>query len=202
MKNEKETALPRGRLLDEAIVFAADAHAGMTRKDGKTPYILHPLEVAAIAGTITNDPEVLAAAVLHDTVEDTPASIKELEDRFGTRVAALVASETENKRPGVPPAQTWQIRKEESLKVLKDAEDPGVRILWLSDKLSNMRSFLRMYRREGKDFLLRLHESDPEKQARYYRTVAEYTGDLSGTDAWREYAELIERVFEGVEQNG
>ncbi len=185
-------------LFETALTFAVKAHAGTVRKGGAVPYVLHPLEVAVIAGTLTNDPEVLAAAVLHDTVEDTPTTLSEIENAFGGRVARLVSSETENKRRGVPPEESWQIRKEESLRELKNASDPGVKIIWLSDKLSNMRSFYRMYRREGAKLWERFHQSEPAKQAWYYRTVAEYTGELSGTDAWREYADLTEKVFEGV----
>lgn len=186
-------------LLDMAIAFATEAHAGMRRKRTDTPYILHPLEVAAIAGTMTSDREVLAAAVLHDTVEDTPTEPEEIRERFGERVAALVASETEDKRPGVPPEESWQIRKEESLERLKNAADPGVKILWLSDKLSNMRSFARLRRREGDAIWEHFNQKDPARQAWYYRSVAACTEELSDTDAWREYADLIKTVFEGVE---
>ncbi len=73
-------------------------HEGQLIKDGGV-YILHPLEVAAIVGTMTNDLEILSAAVLHDTVEDTPVTAQDILDNFGERVAELVAHETENKRP-------------------------------------------------------------------------------------------------------
>lgn len=66
-------------LLDRAIIFAAKAHAGAMRRDGHTPYILHCTEAAAIAATLTLDPEVLAAAVLHDVVEDTAVTQEALE---------------------------------------------------------------------------------------------------------------------------
>ena len=56
--------------LDDAIEFATKKHTEQTRKRENTPYILHPLEAAAIVGTLTSDDEVLAAAVLHDTVEE------------------------------------------------------------------------------------------------------------------------------------
>ena len=59
-------------VFDKAIEFAVKAHGGMFRKGGSIPYIVHPLEVAASAVGFTDDPEILAAAVLHDTVEDTP----------------------------------------------------------------------------------------------------------------------------------
>ena len=87
-------------LFDDAARFAVEAHADMTRKGGGLPYILHPFEVATIAASMTSDEEVLAAALLHDVVEDAGVDFNELRERFGNRVADLVASETENKYPG------------------------------------------------------------------------------------------------------
>ena len=137
------------KLLDRAIVFATKAHSGTLRKKDGIPYILHPMEVASIAGGITTDVEVLTAALLHDTVEDTDVTLDTIKSQFGDRVAALVASETEDKRRDRSPAETWMQRKMESLAALRNAVDPGVRVLWLSDKLANMRSFARQYEKEG-----------------------------------------------------
>lgn len=67
-------------ILDRAILFATEAHRGAFRKGTRIPYILHPLEAAAIAATITVDHEVLAAAVLHDVIEDTAVTEEELLD--------------------------------------------------------------------------------------------------------------------------
>ena len=75
-------------LFDDAARFAVDAHAGMLRKGDAIPYVLHPFEVASIAATITTDEEVLAAALLHDTVEDADASLDRIRELFGDRVAA------------------------------------------------------------------------------------------------------------------
>ena len=102
---------------DRAIQFATAAHAGMTRKANDTPYIVHPLEVAAIAASLTNDEDVLCAAVLHDTVEDTGVELIDLAFLFGDRVAYLVDTETEDKLPGLPKKETWQRRKELSLEL-------------------------------------------------------------------------------------
>lgn len=145
---------------------------------------------------------MLAAAVLHDTVEDTPTTIEDIRSRFGERVASLVASETEDKRADMPPWESWLIRKTESLAVLRDAEDVGTKIMWLSDKISNMRSFLRLQREEGDALWRRFNQKDPVQQAWYYRAVAEKTKELSETEAWQEYAKLTEEVFKGVESNG
>ena len=114
-------------IFDEAIKLAVSAHSGQTRKTDSTPYILHPMEAAAIAGSITDDLDVLAAAVLHDAVEDTGVSVDEIASKFGNRVAELVDAETEDKRDGRPPEETWKARKEESLKRLAESKDRDVK---------------------------------------------------------------------------
>ena len=185
-------------IFDEAIKFAVDTHSGMIRKNRNTPYILHPLEAAAIAGTITNDLEVLAAAVLHDTIEDTPTTIEDIRNAFGERVAMLVASETEDKRPNIPPEKSWRIRKEESLEKLKNGDDTAVKILWLADKLSNMRSFYSMWKKCGNSLWDKFNQKDPIQQAWYYRSVDKLLCGLEQYEAWSEYHHLVETVFADV----
>ena len=86
--------------LEEAIIYATLLHQGKARKIKNTPYILHPLEVAEIISTMTDDIDIITAGVLHDVVEDTDGTLPEIRNRFGERVAELVSSETENKYPG------------------------------------------------------------------------------------------------------
>ncbi len=188
------------KLLDRAIVFATKAHSGTLRKKDGIPYILHPMEVASIAGGITTDEEVLTAALLHDTVEDTNVTLDTIKSQFGDRVAALVASETEDKRRDRSPAETWMQRKMESLAALRDAVDPGVHVLWLSDKLANMRSFARQYEKEGDRMWKDYNQTDPAQQAWYYRTIEALTSDLKDTNAWKELRALNARVFGGVRE--
>lgn len=182
-------------LFEEAVRFAAEAHDGQRRKGGDTPYLIHPLEVAAICATLSSDPEILAAAVLHDVVEDAGVTTEELRARFGARVASLVAAETEDKREHLPPAETWRIRKEESLKALKRAEDPGVAILWLGDKLSNLRSMRRLSRTRGKALWDIFHQKDPAQHAWYYRSAASLLSGLKDTAAWQEMDKIITELF-------
>ena len=188
------------KLLDRAIVFATKAHSGTLRKKDGIPYILHPMEVASIAGGITTDVEVLTAALLHDTVEDTNVTLDTIKSQFGDRVAALVASETEDKRRDRSPAETWMQRKMESLAALRNAVDPGVHVLWLSDKLANMRSFARQYEKEGDRMWKDYHQTDPARQAWYYRRIEALTSDLKDTNAWKELRALNARVFGGVKE--
>ncbi len=184
-------------VLEEAIVFATNAHCGQVRKLAKTPYILHPLEVASIISTITDDLEVMAAGVLHDTIEDCDVDPKVIREKFGPRVSALVQSETEDRLSDRPPAETWKERKEESLLMLKHTKDKDVKILWLGDKLSNIRSFYREYRVKGDKIWDALHQKDPRMQQWYYDTIAEYLAELSNTAAYSEYVELVNKVFGG-----
>ena len=183
-------------LVSEAIIFAAKAHDGMRRKTSDAPYILHPMEAAAIVGTMTDDQHLIAAAALHDVVEDAGISIEEVEERFGKRVRELVESETENKREDLPPSETWRIRKEETLAVLKNTDDIAILMLWLGDKLANMRSIYRDHKIEGDAMWQRFNQKDPNEQAWYYFSILKLTERLSHTSAWIEYKTLTELVFE------
>ena len=182
-------------LVSEAVAFAVNAHDGMRRKKSDVPYILHPLEAAVIVGTMTDDQNVIAAAVLHDVVEDAGVTIDEVEARFGGRVRELVESETEDKRADLPPTDTWRIRKEESLNFLKNTNDEEVLMVWLGDKLANMRSIYRDFKVEGVAMWQRFNQKDANEQAWYYRSIARLTERLSNTSAWIEYKTLVELVF-------
>ena len=182
-------------LVSEAIAFAVKAHDGMRRKKSQSPYILHPMEAAVIVSSMTDDQNMIAAAVLHDVVEDADITIEEIEARFGKRVRELVQSETEDKRADLPPAETWRIRKEESLAVLKNTEDLDVLMVWLGDKLANMRSIYRDFKVEGVQMWQRFNQTDVSQQAWYYRSIADLTNRLSHTSAWLEYNTLTDLVF-------
>ena len=182
-------------LVSEAIAFAGKVHDGMRRKKSDVPYILHPMEAAVIVGTMTDDQNLIAAAALHDVVEDAEVTIMEIEEKFGKRVRELVESETEDKRADLPPEDTWHIRKEESLEVLKNTTDVGVLMVWLGDKLANMRSIYREFKVEGEAMWQKFNQKDVKEQAWYYTTIADLTKPLSDTSAWIEYKTLTELVF-------
>ena len=182
-------------LVSEAIAFAVKVHDGMRRKKGDLPYILHPMEAAVIVGTMTEDQNLIAAAALHDVVEDAGVTLEEIKEKFGKRVWELVASETEDKRADLPPSDTWRIRKEESLAALKKTEDIGVLMVWLGDKLANMRSIYRDWKVEGDAMWQRFNQKNVSEQAWYYRSIIALTERLSNTSAWLEYKTLTELVF-------
>lgn len=88
-----------GRLL-EAVAFAARAHKGHLRKDGETPYVSHVFRVALVVRTVfgVEDLDVLAAAVLHDTIEDTTTDFDDIQEQFGATIAGWVAALSKDKR--------------------------------------------------------------------------------------------------------
>ena len=192
-------------VLEEAILFAVNAHQGQTRKMANTPYILHPLEVASIIATMTGDLETMAAGVLHDTIEDCGVDPLTIREKFGSRVYALVMSETEDRQGGRSDEESWMDRKEESLLMLGNTRDIEVKKLWLGDKLSNIRSFAREHRKHGDEIWNQLHQKDPAMQRWYYETIAKLLEELSDTDAYREYVSLVAEIFgsagAGAERN-
>lgn len=87
-------------LVLRAISFAAQRHATQLRKDGRTPYVSHPMRVLFLLSHVfgVEDPETLAAAVLHDTIEDTTTDRDDLTERFGPGVASIVAALSKDMR--------------------------------------------------------------------------------------------------------
>lgn len=186
-------------LVSDAMIFATKAHDGALRKGTNLPYIVHPAEVAAIAATLTDDPHILAAALLHDVMEDCGVSEAELAQRFGERVARLVKSETEE-RDG-DPRETWLARKQSAVSRIGCA-DRDVKIIALSDKLSNMRAIHRDYDRDGERLFFRFHQHDKALHAWYYRSFPALLKDeLGDTLAWQELCDHIDYVFADIPQN-
>ena len=177
-------------LLDRAILFAVQAHAGVERRGKGFPYVVHPMEAMAIAATMTSDQEVLAAAALHDVVEDTDVTLDDLRSRFGDRVAMLV--DTESDRPAL--REDWRARKEDSLKRLSEASRDE-KIVALGDKLSNMRAIARDYTTEGEVFWNRFLVKDKSVHAWRYHALVDALSSLSDTYAWQEFKFLVDRIF-------
>ena len=194
-----------GELLQKAIEYAVEKHSGDVRKGTSIPYIVHPVEVMKITSGITEDEEVRAAAVLHDTVEDTGATQNDIRERFGDRVCGLVLAESENKREGIPEVETWEIRKRETVEKLEHA-DRDAKIICLADKLANIRDIYRDYKKYGEKLWGRFSAPDDNngnagKKARiggYYRGIADgLKSELGEEPAWKELDELTAKVFEG-----
>ena len=121
-------------LLFRALRFAADHHRDDRRKGADaSPYINHPIAVASeLVEVGVEDPEVLAAALLHDTVEDTIATPAEIEGEFGPRVRALVDAVTDDKSLGSRERKRLQ-------EVHAPGLDPNAKLIKIADKICNVR---------------------------------------------------------------
>ena len=186
------TEFSRHGAFAQAVAFAAYAHDGQTRKGTALPYMVHPMEAAAIAATMTNDPEVLAAAVLHDVMEDCGVTEAELRSKFGKRIAMLVRFESEEKAQDAQA--TWQKRKLRAINRLRAASREQM-ILTLSDKLSNLRAIHRDFERLGDALWQRFNQRNPSMHHWYYASIAESLAPISQFDAYREYIALIDATF-------
>lgn len=182
-------------MLDKAIIFAVNAHKGTERRGKGFPYIVHPLEAVEIVATMTPDQELLAAAALHDTVEDTDVTIEQIREEFGERIASLVQAETVQTKQGESEADSWRSRKQRAIDTLASASRDA-KMVALGDKLSNMRAIWRDYTEIGDKLWDRFHAPGGKKDHEWhYRSLANCFLDLSDTFAFRELMSLLDKVF-------
>jgi len=134
------------QVVDEAIQYAAQYHAGQFRDgDAALPYIVHPVEVVAnlrYVGSVA-DPEVLAAAALHDVLEETSATESSIRIRFGDRIADLVVAVTRrepgpDETEGLDSDQIWELRSKILIEEIRQMPPAAMQIK-LADRLSNLR---------------------------------------------------------------
>lgn len=181
--------------ITKAISFAAKAHEQKNRKGTTVPYITHPVEAMGIVSSLTSDPEVIAAAVLHDVIEDSPVTAAELQEFFGSRVADLVCSESEDKMNDIPAEASWKTRKEATIVHLAACTDSDVKLIALGDKLSNLRCIERDLAEIGPAFWNRFNQNDPLLHKWYYSSILSALGEFEDTPAYREYQRLMEKIW-------
>jgi (p)ppGpp synthase/HD superfamily hydrolase len=153
-----------------AFLFAAEKHAGQTRKTTTVPYIAHLMGVASLVLEFGGDEDMAIAALLHDVVEDCGGKpmLKEVRRRFGSRVAKIVDGCTDSDTDPKPP---WRERKERYLRHLQTADDE-TRLVSAADKLNNVRSILADHREVGEAIWARFH-GGREGTLWYYRSLLE-----------------------------
>ena len=172
-------------LLDRAIVFAVQAHHNTERRGKGFPYIVHPMEAVEI---------VLAAAALHDTIEDTDVTVEQLRAEFGDRIANLVFAESDRFTEGVSEEDSWHERKQAAIDRLAAASHDA-KIVAMGDKLSNMRAIWRDYQQQGDELWKIFHCSDKAAHEWHYRGLAASLSELKDTFAYQEFIRLIDEVF-------
>lgn len=175
-------------LLHEAIEYATLAHRNQMRKGTEIPYIVHPIEVAQILSAIGCRKEVIIAGLLHDTVEDTSTTIDEIKRAFGTNVARLVASCSEDK------TKSWEERKKHTISYLANEKDYDVLALVCADKLSNLRSIKADHNKFGNKLWTRFNRGK-EKQKWYFNELLDSLRELQGIAMYEELKNLHNIVF-------
>ncbi|MBO6134199.1 MAG: HD domain-containing protein [Lachnospiraceae bacterium] len=182
------------KILDEAIYFAVKAHSGYERRGKGYPYIVHPMEAVSIVATITKDQEMLAAAALHDVVEDTEYTISDIKEKFGERVASLVSSETDIKIDGKSESESWKERKQYAINRLKELSHDA-KVVAIGDKLSNARAMLNDYKEMGEALWDKFHVNDPKLHKWHYEGLRDAMSDLKGTIPYEEFSKIVNELF-------
>ena len=180
---EEDTA-KSNELLNKAIRFATERHAGGVRKGTDRPYIGHPLEVMNILNRMEADNNLMMAGLLHDTVEDTETTYMDIKNEFGMDVAALVAAHTKN------PDMTWEEVRRHKIEEMDEASF-RVKLLIMADMTANLRSLWRDYRHIG-DKLWERFNAPKEKQAWYYGAMQDKLWEMQN------YLETAEIYWEMV----
>ncbi len=171
-------------IVEKAIVKAIELHAGQVRKgDGRIPYVVHPLEVGIIVARYTTSAELVAAAILHDTVEDCKYPLDEIEKEFGNEVRNLVAALTEDKT-----LPDWIDRKNENLRRLRQNQDAY--FIKCADALANMRSLLNALGAEGAVVWDRFN-APKDKKMEYYKVILQDTEDFLPKKIIEEYVSTL-----------
>lgn len=185
-------------MIFEAIEFAAKAHTGQYRKATKMPYIVHPLSVAQILIEHGCAEEIAVAGVLHDTVEDTPVTLADIEQKFGADIAAWVKGASEPDK-----SDTWENRKQHTLDHLKTAP-PEVLLVACADKLDNIRSMRQDYAHLGESLWTRFNRPKAQQQWYYQSLVAVFSSrssDEQNAALFTEFAREVGQVFGSSESD-
>ncbi len=129
-------------LVEKAMALAERAHVGQVRKESSMPYIVHPVAVALILARHGFSDTVLAAALVHDIVEDTSVSADEIRAELGGKVAELVAPLTHD------DSLSWDDKKKSYIETVRKASE-NVKAISVADKIANARSLLAAYEEQG-----------------------------------------------------
>lgn len=179
-------------IIDRALEAAAVAHRHQVRKGTDIPYISHPCGVGIMLARAGCSEQVIAAGILHDTVEDTALGLQDIRQQFGDEVAAIVegCSEPDKSLP-------WEARKEHTLEHIRHATRE-VRLVACADKLHNARTILADYEKYGDEVWARFKRGR-SAQEWYYRGLVEalcdHSPDGEALPFCAEFRETVDRLF-------
>lgn len=165
-------------MIFKAIEFASTAHRNHFRKGTKVPYIIHPIAVAKILIESDCPDHVIIAGILHDTVEDTPVSLDDIQQTFGEEIMNLVKAVSEPDK-----SAPWELRKEHTIESL-ETDPPDVLFISLADKLDNIEAIKDDYAKVGESVWERFRRPY-EKQKWYYESLAEVFRSRTVNDQYK-----------------
>jgi myo-inositol-1(or 4)-monophosphatase len=182
----------KGEMVHKALELAIKVHNGQIRKGSGNPYIIHPVEVGLILSGVTKDEEIIAAGILHDTLEDTYLSHNDILKNFGKRVADLVLAASENLCNR--ETTSWKERKTYTINhLLKAADD--VKLISCADKLSNIKSFIREHKIYGDKLWSKFNSSNIEEHKWYYNGILKSLEEMKNNEIYEELKRNVKIMF-------
>ena len=192
-------------MIRKALKFAAVYHKEGVRKGSNVPYIVHPFEVALILQENGMEERIIAAGLLHDTLEDTELTTEQIRQEFGDDILQLVLGASEELE--AREETLWEERKKHTIEYLKTAPI-DVKYIVCADKLSNIRSMLADHEKKGEKFWDKFMNSDKkiggseysreykrEKQKWYYENLVKNLQELEGLKMYEELKEAVRELF-------
>lgn len=182
-------------LVNRAKAFAYSAHSGQVRKGSGLPFTSHLEAVSEYVSNNCDDSELIAAAWLHDVVEDTNASLSDVRAVTNENVANYVSIETEDKMRDLPESDSWKARKLKQINHLNNLsyEDSDVLLIALADKLANTDDMRVEYDKLGDDVWKIFNNEDPLDHKWYYTSFAQIIGNSKFKNT-NEYKQLLENI--------
>ncbi len=175
-------------VIEKALQTAAIAHQRQYRKGTEIPYITHPVAVGMILMKEGYEDFVVAAGILHDTVEDTDLTLDDIKRGFGEKIAEIVKGCSEPDK-----SLAWEKRKEHTLEFLQNASSE-IRAVACADKLHNIRSIQRDYEQQGEEVWKKFNRGK-EQQKWYYTNVIESLCAQNSFSLIEELRKEVDRLF-------
>lgn len=179
-------------IIEKAIRIAAVAHNGQYRKSSKIPYITHPFSVGMILMDAGCEKDVIAAGILHDVVEDTSLTLKDIEEQFGDRIATIVEGGSEPNKE-----LSWEERKQHTIDFLKTAP-VEVKLVAAADKLHNLNSTLDSIKEQEEKVWDRFKRGKQSQEWYYRHVYKSILHDLSEEDCQHVIFVKLHKMIESV----
>lgn len=175
-------------VVEKALQVASKVHRKQCRKNTDIPYITHPVAVGMLLMKAGYGEDLIAAGILHDTVEDTALTLADIEREFGPEIAEIVEGCSEPNK-----SLPWKVRKEHTIAFLKTAK-ADIRVVACADKLHNIRSIIKDYEQLG-DLIWDRFNAGKEDQEWYYINIVKSLGEQSTFPLLNELETEVELLF-------